>query len=222
MRDHNIPRIVFSSTAAVYGNPESIPITEESRKDPINPYGRSKLAFEYLLKSYEEAYGIRFAVLRYFNAAGAYKEYGEDHSPETHLIPLTLQVALGKREHISIFGTDYDTPDGTCLRDYIHVKDLADAHLLALEAIENQSVICNLGNGQGFSVRDVIETCRSVSGHSILAREEARREGDPARLTASAQSAKTKLGWNPQITDLQSIVETAWEWHSNHPNGYDS
>lgn len=221
MRDHNVRRIVFSSTAAVYGNPVDEPIQEDSRTIPINPYGRSKLAFEYILKSYEEAYGINYAVLRYFNAAGATQTIGEDHDPETHIIPLTLQVALGQREHISIFGTDYNTPDGTCVRDYIHVSDLAEAHRLALESIRNESITCNLGNGQGFSVREVIEACRVVSGHPIPAVEAARRPGDPDRLTASAKRARECLGWTPQITDLRDIVASAWNWHQNHPNGYD-
>ncbi|MDX9752767.1 MAG: UDP-glucose 4-epimerase GalE [bacterium] len=220
MRDHGVERIVFSSTAAVYGNPVTVPIEEDMEKVPINPYGRSKLAFEYMLKSYEEAYGIRYAVLRYFNAAGATEAYGEDHAPETHLIPLTLQVALGKREQIAIYGTDYDTPDGTCLRDYIHVCDLAEAHRLALEFIQSESVTCNLGNGQGFSVREVIETCRAVTGHSIPVQEAPRRPGDPARLTASAQRARTTLGWSPRYPDLRQIVESAWNWHKTHPEGY--
>ncbi|MDP8245374.1 MAG: UDP-glucose 4-epimerase GalE [Candidatus Hinthialibacter antarcticus] len=222
MRDHDVKRIVFSSTAAVYGNPEDEPIQEDSRTIPINPYGRSKLAFEYILKSYEEAYGIHYAVLRYFNAAGATQTIGEDHDPETHIIPLTLQVALGQREHISIFGADYDTPDGTCVRDYIHVSDLAEAHRLALEFIRNESITCNLGNGQGFSVREVIEACRVVSEHPIPAIEAPRRPGDPDRLTASAQRAKERLGWTPQITDLRDIVASAWNWHKKNPNGYDS
>ncbi len=222
MRDHDVKRIVFSSTAAVYGNPEDGPIQEDSRTQPINPYGRSKLAFEYILKSYQEAYGINHAVLRYFNAAGATKTLGEDHDPETHIIPLTLQVALGQREKIFIFGTDYDTPDGTCVRDYIHVSDLAEAHRLAIESIRNESITCNLGNGQGFSVREVIEACRTVSGRPIPAEEASRRAGDPARLTASAQRAQDVLGWRPQISHLNDIVASAWNWHQAHPNGYDS
>ncbi|MBZ0256173.1 UDP-glucose 4-epimerase GalE [bacterium] len=221
MREHDVRRIVFSSTAAVYGNPVDEPIQEDSRTIPINPYGRSKLAFEYILKSYEEAYGINYAVLRYFNAAGATQTIGEDHDPETHIIPLTLQVALGQREHISIFGTDYNTPDGTCIRDYIHVSDLAEAHRLALEYIRKESITCNLGNGHGFSVREVIEACRVVSEHPIPAVETARRPGDPDRLTASAKRAQESLGWTPQITDLRDIVASAWNWHKNHPNGYD-
>lgn len=221
MKDRGVNRIVFSSTAAVYGDPETVPIQEDSRTVPINPYGRSKLAFEYLLKSYEEAYGIRHAILRYFNAAGASGGLGEDHDPETHLIPLTLQVALGQRESIAIMGTDYATPDGTCVRDYIHVSDLAEAHRLALDAIRNESLICNLGNGHGFSVREVIETCREVTGHPIPAVETARRPGDPSRLTASAERAKSLLGWTPQKPDLREIAADAWAWHRAHPNGYE-
>ncbi len=220
MRRHGVNRIVFSSTAAVYGNPERVPIQEDDRTEPINPYGRSKLAFEYLLKSYEEAYGIRYAVLRYFNAAGATDTLGEDHSPETHLIPLVLQVALGKREFISIFGTDYDTRDGTCIRDYIHVSDLAEAHLLALDTIKTKSLTCNLGNGRGYSVREVVETARDVTNHPIPAREEARRTGDPARLTASADRARQLLGWEPKRPELRTIVESAWKWHRANPDGY--
>lgn len=221
MRDSGVKRIVFSSTAAVYGNPERIPIQEDSRTDPINPYGRSKLAFEYLLKSYEDAHGIRYAALRYFNAAGATREYGEDHKPETHLIPLILQVPLGQRDHIAIYGTNYDTPDGTCIRDYIHVSDLADAHILALEYIRTQSITCNLGNGLGFSVREAIDAARAVTGHPIPAAEQERRAGDPARLTASSERARQALGWTPQRADLREIVESAWKWHSAHPNGYE-
>ncbi len=220
MRDHEVGRIVFSSTAATYGQPKESPIKEESRTEPINPYGRSKLAFEFMLKSYEEAYGIKHAVLRYFNAAGASEAFGEDHDPETHIIPLTLQVALGQREHIGIFGTDFDTPDGSCVRDYIHIRDLAEAHRLALEYIRDQSITCNLGNGLGFSVREVIETCREVSGHPIPAVETDRRPGDPAHLTASADRARKNLKWEPQIPELKDIVESAWQWHKKHPNGY--
>ncbi len=220
MRIHKIPRIVFSSTAAVYGNSDTIPIDEDSRKEPINAYGRSKLAFEYLLQSYEEAYGIHFAILRYFNAAGATGTLGEDHLPETHLIPIVLQVALGQREYISIYGTDYDTPDGSCIRDFIHVSDLADAHLLALEYIKNESIVCNLGNGHGNTVREVIETARKVTGHAIPCKEEPRRPGDPARLTASAKRAQSKLGWIPKHPKVKDIIESAWKWHQAHPNGY--
>ena len=220
MRKYGVGRIVFSSTAATYGNPERTPIQENDRTEPINPYGRSKLAFEYLLKSYEEAYGIRHSVLRYFNAAGATDTLGEDHQPETHLIPLILQVALGKRENIAIFGADYNTPDGTCVRDYIHVTDLADAHLRALDYCKNQSITCNLGNGLGFTVRQVIDAARSVTKHSIPATEQARRAGDPDNLTASSDRARQELGWQPRFADLESIVESAWKWHQIHPNGY--
>ncbi len=219
MRDHGVKRIVFSSTAAVYGNPEKTPIEEDICKEPINPYGRSKLAFEYMLKSFEEAYGIQHASLRYFNAAGATRYKGEDHHPETHLIPLILHVALGKRDKIMIFGTDYKTSDGTCVRDYIHVSDLANAHVLALEQIKKESIVCNLGNGLGFTVRQVVETSRAVTGHPIPASEKPRRPGDPAVLTASSERARRILGWEPKY-DLKQIIEDAWKWHSEHPNGY--
>ena len=220
MRKWDVNRIVFSSTAAVYGNPEEVPIQEDTRTEPVNPYGRSKLAFEYLLKSFEEAYGIHYAALRYFNAAGATEMNGEDHHPETHLIPIILQAALGKRDSIAIFGTDYDTPDGSCVRDYIHVSDLAEAHLLALDYIRNESLTCNLGNGQGYSVREVIETARQVTGHPIPTEECPRRSGDPARLTASAERARSRLGWIPKEPELRSIIQSAWQWARANPNGY--
>ncbi|MBI1388168.1 MAG: UDP-glucose 4-epimerase GalE [bacterium] len=222
MQRRGVKRIVFSSTAAVYGNPLSVPITEDSVKIPINAYGRSKLAFEYLLKSYEEAYGINHAILRYFNAAGATESLGEDHTPETHLIPIILDVAQGKRESIAMYGTDYDTPDGTCVRDYIHVSDLADAHLLALEHIHQESIVCNLGNGQGFSVREVIEAARRATGHPIPAKEAPRRPGDPGVLTASSDRARQTLGWTPRIPELGDIIASAWAWRQRHPNGYES
>ena len=222
MRNHNVNRIVFSSTCATYGSVTKVPITEDFPTDPINPYGRTKLAFEFLLRSYEESYGIRHAILRYFNAAGAIKELGEDHPTETHLIPLIMQVALGQRENISIFGTDYDTPDGTCIRDYIHVSDLASAHLNALDYIKEKSITCNLGTGSGSSVLEVIEAAREITGHPIPVIEAPKRSGDPARLTASAQYAKQELGWTAQYTDIKDIIRTAWEWHQNHPNGYKS
>ena len=220
MKKYGVKRIVFSSTAATYGNPERIPIQENDRTEPINPYGRSKLAFEFLLKSYEEAHGIRHAVLRYFNAAGGTAALGEDHQPETHLIPLILQVASGKRENIAMFGTDYATPDGTCVRDYIHVLDLADAHLRALEYAKNESITCNLGNGLGFSVRQVIDAARAVTKHPIPAIEHPRRAGDPDNLTASSKRARQVLGWKPQFADLDPIIESAWKWHQQHPYGY--
>jgi UDP-glucose-4-epimerase GalE len=224
MRHCDVKRMVFSSTAAVYGNPERIPIREDDRLRPINPYGASKLCVEYMLQGYAEAYGLGFAVLRYFNVAGAHPDggIGEDHEPETHLIPLTLQVALGQREKIFIFGEDYDTPDGTCVRDYIHVCDLVDAHLLAAEAIQPGRVITyNLGNGEGFSVRQVIETCRAVTGHEIPAERADRRPGDPDKLVAGSACAMDQLGWKPRYPQLETIVAHAWQWHQSHPNGYD-
>ncbi|MBN2329287.1 MAG: UDP-glucose 4-epimerase GalE [Candidatus Omnitrophica bacterium] len=220
MRDHDVKRIVFSSTCATYGDVQEVPIDESHPQQPINPYGCSKLAFELLLRSYEISYGIRHAILRYFNASGATAEHGEDHNPETHLIPLVLQVALGQREHISIFGADYDTPDGSCIRDYIHVSDLADAHIRALEYCKNESLFCNLGSEHGYSVREVIEAARKITKHPIPAVEAERRAGDPPRLVASSKKAKELLGWTPRFTDIDKIVETAWLWHQKHPNGY--
>ncbi len=224
MREVGVSTLVFSSTAAVYGTPESIPIGETDRLAPINPYGASKLCVEYMLQAYAAAYEMAFVSLRYFNVAGADPEggIGEDHHPETHLIPLVLQVALGQREQIKIFGHDYDTPDGTCVRDYIHVCDLADAHVLALSAAEaGQVKAYNLGNGAGFSVREVIESCRTVTGHAIPAENAPRRPGDPARLVASADKAREELNWLPKFPDLETIVAHAWAWHQSHPNGYD-
>lgn len=226
MRDHGIKRIVFSSTAATYGEPENIPILEGDRTFPTNPYGESKLAVEKILKWCDNAYGIKYTALRYFNAAGAHVSsmIGEDHSPESHLIPLILQVALGKREKIMIFGDDYPTPDGTCVRDYIHVTDLADAHLLAVQRLRDGgvSLICNLGNGKGFSVKEVIEVTRKVTGCAIKAEIVKRRAGDPAVLIASSDKAKRILGWDPKYASLERIIGTAWLWHKNHPNGYKS
>ena len=225
MRDYGVKKIVFSSTAATYGEPESIPILEGDKTFPTNPYGESKLAVEKILKWCDNAYGIKYTALRYFNAAGAHVsgKIGEDHSPESHLIPLILEVALGKREKIMIFGDDYATEDGTCIRDYIHVTDLADAHLLAVERLRNggQSIICNLGNGKGFSVKEVIEVSRKVTGHEIKAEMAERRAGDPAILIASSDKAKSELGWNPKYNSLETIIGSAWEWHKNHPNGYE-
>ncbi|KPK83926.1 MAG: hypothetical protein AMJ81_06950 [Phycisphaerae bacterium SM23_33] len=223
MRSAGVAKLVFSSTAAVYGQPERIPICEEDRTDPINPYGASKRCVEYMLEAFARAYGAGFVSLRYFNVAGAAPEgdIGEDHRPETHLIPLVLQVPLGRRGSVKIFGEDYDTPDGTCIRDYIHVMDLAAAHVLALEAIEpGQLKVFNLGNGQGFSVREVIEACREVTGHEIPAESAPRRRGDPPKLVASCQKAETELGWRRQFADLQTIVAHAWNWHKSHPNGF--
>ncbi|AJD92341.1 UDP-glucose 4-epimerase [Jeotgalibacillus malaysiensis] len=225
MERHGVKKLVFSSTAATYGEPESDLLTEEDTVSPTNPYGETKLAVEKMLKWSSEAYGIHSIALRYFNVAGADPEglRGEDHDPETHLIPIILQVALGQRDHISIFGTDYATPDGTCIRDYIHVSDLVDAHLLALEKLESdpETTVFNLGNGQGFSVKEVIDTARKVTGHDIPAKEEARRAGDPAKLVASAEKARIILKWNPVYTNLHDIIESAWKWHEAHPHGYD-
>jgi UDP-glucose 4-epimerase len=219
-----VKQIVFSSTAAVYGEPEQVPIPEDHPKNPTNPYGFSKLTFEGILQFYEQAYGLRFISLRYFNAAGADREgqIGEDHTPETHLIPIVLQTALGARAHLELYGTDYPTPDGTCVRDYIHVADLSQAHLLALKALAagGDSAIYNLGNGQGYSNREVIETARKVTGKMIKVIDGPRRPGDPAVLVASAEKIKADLGWDPQYPDLEQIIATAWHWHKNHPNGY--
>ncbi|KYH34719.1 UDP-glucose 4-epimerase [Clostridium tepidiprofundi DSM 19306] len=224
MKEHGVKYIVFSSTAAVYGEPENIPIVEEDKTFPTNPYGESKLAVEKILKWCDNAYGIKYTALRYFNAAGAHisGKIGEHHNPETHLIPIILQVALKKREKIMVFGDDYDTKDGTCIRDYIHVSDLANAHLLALERLMsgNDSKIYNLGNGKGFSVKEVIETARNVTGKEIKAEIAARRAGDPAVLVASSDKAKSELGWKPKYDSLETIIETAWIWHKNHPYGY--
>ena len=224
MVENNIDKIVFSSTAATYGEPERVPIMESDKTEPTNPYGETKLAMEKMFKWTGKAHGLRYVSLRYFNACGAYKDgnIGEDHNPESHLIPLILQVPNGKREFISIFGNDYPTPDGTCIRDYIHVSDLAQAHILALEYLEKggESDIFNLGNGVGFSVREVIETARKVTGHPIPAKETARRAGDPAQLIASSEKAKTVLGWKPCHDSLEEIISSAWNWHKNHPNGF--
>ena len=224
MIDNNVDKIVFSSTAATYGEPENIPILESDRTCPTNPYGETKLAMEKMMKWSANAYQLRYVSLRYFNACGAHKsgKLGEAHNPESHLIPLVLQVPNGKREGVSIYGTDYDTPDGTCIRDYIHVTDLAKAHILAVEYLMKggESNVFNLGNGVGYSVREVIETARKVTGHPIPAVEIPRRAGDPARLVASGEKAKTVLGWEPKITSLEDIIRSAWVWHSTHPNGY--
>jgi UDP-glucose 4-epimerase len=219
---HQVPRFVFSSTAAVYGEPRRIPITEDDPLDPTNAYGEAKLMVERMLAWFHRCHGLRYASLRYFNAAGGTAERGEAHRPETHLIPLVLQVALGQRKAISIFGTDYPTKDGTCIRDYIHIQDLATAHLLALDGLaEHEQLICNLGSGNGFSVREIIEIARKVTGKKIEAIEEPRRPGDPAVLVASSDKIKRVLGWNPQHSDVEAIVRSAWEWHQSHPNGYE-
>lgn len=224
MTEHNVKYIVFSSTAATYGEPENIPIDENDKTFPTNPYGESKLSVEKILKWCDKAYGIKYTSLRYFNAAGAHinGSIGEDHRPETHLIPIILQVALGKREKIMIFGDDYNTEDGTCVRDYIHVSDLASAHLLALKRLKNgeKSSIFNLGNGKGFSVKEVIDTTRKVTGANIKAEIAPKRAGDPAILIASSEKAIKELGWCPKYDSLETIIETAWNWHKNHPEGY--
>lgn len=219
-----VPYLVFSSTAATFGEPERVPIEENDRQLPTNPYGESKLMVEHMLKWCDQAHGLKYCALRYFNVAGARPDgsIGEDHRPETHLIPLILQVAQGKREKLSLFGTDYPTKDGTCVRDYIHVDDLIDAHVLALDYLRagNPSAAFNLGNGQGFSNREIIEAARRVTGHPIPVTEEARRPGDPAVLIASSKKAMEVLGWQPQYTEVEDIIATAWQWHSSHPNGY--
>ena len=223
MRETGVKKLVFSSTAAVYGEPKTVPIPEESELSPINPYGASKLCVEYMLRAYAAAYGFGVVSLRYFNVAGAHPDgdIGEAHTPETHLIPLVLQVAAGTRPHISVFGDDYATPDGTCVRDYIHVCDLADAHVLAVAAAtEGKVKVYNLGNGEGFSVLEVIQTCRQVTGQVIPSVLSPRRPGDPDRLVASSQRATEELGWQPKYPYLKEIVGHAWAWHKSHPNGY--
>jgi UDP-glucose 4-epimerase len=220
MRAGGVNKIVFSSTAAVYGEPEEQPISESARTNPTNPYGETKLAFERAMHWWELAYGLRYASLRYFNAAGATDQCGEDHDPETHLIPITLQAALGKRVNVEIYGEDYPTADGTCIRDYIHVVDLARAHILALDGLQERSAIYNLGcGGEGYSVREVIETARLVTGKQIPVRIGPRRAGDPAVLIASSDRIKS-LGWQPQFQDLRLIVESTWRWLLAHPEGY--
>lgn len=223
-RRNGIQKFVFSSTCATYGTPTVVPINEDEKQKPINPYGNTKLAVERALFDYAGAYPFGFCALRYFNAAGAVADasLGEDHTPETHLIPIVLQVALGKRPHVEILGTDYPTPDGTCVRDYIHVDDLASAHILALDKIRPGSQLTyNVGIGRGYSVREVIETAREVTGKSIAVKEAPRRPGDPPVLVANAEKIRKELGWAPKYTDLRSIVSTAWAWHSTHPNGYE-
>jgi UDP-glucose 4-epimerase len=223
LRRHGVQRFVFSSTAATYGMPETMPITEETPQLPINPYGRTKLAVERALGDYARAYGWGIAALRYFNASGAHAggAIGEDHRPETHLIPLALQAAQGRRPHLQVFGSDYPTPDGTCVRDYIHVDDLAEAHLLALERLEpGRELYYNLGIGRGYSVREVIRAVEEVTGKRVPVQEGARRAGDPAVLVASSTRIQRELGWTPRYTDLHRIVATAWQWHEAHPKGY--
>src|SRR5437870_4579289 len=222
MLNCDVTRLVFSSTCATYGQPETLPIEENAPTRPTNPYGESKLAFERALPWYEQSYGLRYASLRYFNAAGATEQCGEWHDPETHLIPVVLQVAAGMRPEVSIFGDDYPTRDGTCARDYIHIVDLARAHILALGILDERSAIYNLGcGGDGYTVREVIEVAREVTGREIKTRIAPRREGDPALLIASAEKIKRELGWKPQFQDLRVIIQTAWDWLCAHPRGYE-
>jgi len=224
MNEFNIKYIVFSSTAATYGEPKQIPITEDTETSPTNPYGESKLMMEKMMKWCDKAYGIKYVALRYFNVAGAKEtaKIGEDHSPETHLIPLVLEVPLGKREAITIYGDDYDTEDGTCVRDYVHVEDLVDAHILALEYLvnKNTSNVFNLGSNTGFSVKEIIEVARKVTGHSIPSILGERRAGDPSKLVASSAKAREILGWSPSKTSVEKIIEDAWNWHKNNPKGF--
>lgn len=221
MRDVGVKRLVFSSTAAVYGEPEKQPIEETDPTNPTNPYGETKLTFERALQWYERAYGIRYASLRYFNAAGATEHCGEWHDPETHLIPLVLQAAIGQREHVEIYGEDYATRDGTCVRDYIHVVDLARAHILALQILDERSAIYNLGcGGDGYSVREVIDVANEITGREIPIKVGPRRFGDPAVLIASSEKIKRELGWEPQFQDVRKIVDSAWRWLLQHPRGY--
>jgi UDP-glucose 4-epimerase len=213
-----VNRLVFSSTCAIFGPPERLPIDETLPQRPINPYGESKLAFERILRWYDELHGLRFVTLRYFNAAGASEKLGEEHRVETHLIPNVLKVALGQKAEVEIYGTDYETPDGTCIRDYIHILDLARAHVLALQA--PASAFYNLGTGGGTSVREVIESCRKITGHEIPVIEKPRRPGDPARLVAASEKVQRELGWRPQFQNIDAIIESAWKWHQKFPNGY--
>jgi UDP-glucose 4-epimerase len=218
MVENGVKRFVFSSTCATYGIPETVPIDELAPQKPVNPYGESKLIFEKILRWFDEIHGVTFASLRYFNAAGATEAFGEDHRIETHLIPCVLQVPLGKREHAQVFGRDYPTPDGSCIRDYIHVTDLAQAHALALEV--KKSDFFNLGIGGGVSVLEVIDACKKVTGKDIPVVEQPRRPGDPPRLIAAAGKAQEVLGWRPQFGGIEDIVSSAWSWHVRHPNGY--
>ncbi|MFC1676264.1 UDP-glucose 4-epimerase GalE [Planctomycetota bacterium] len=225
METAGVEKFVFSSSAAVYGMPAKVPIAEDAATEPINPYGATKLAVEQICHWQNQAGKLRYAALRYFNACGAGDngKLGEDHSPESHLIPLIIQAAMGKRKDIKIFGTDYPTPDGTCIRDYIHIEDLCSAHLLALERLDEKAeLIYNLGNGKGYSVREVIDSVRKVSGKDFKVTESGRRPGDPPILNSDAARAKNELGWKPRFPQLDAIVETAWKWHSENPNGYES
>lgn len=218
-KENSVRKFVFSSTCATYGVPERMPMDETLPQSPVNPYGESKLMFEKMLLWFERLHGLEFVAFRYFNAAGATERFGEDHRIETHLIPNVLRVALGQREQCDIFGTDYPTPDGTCIRDYIHILDLAQAHILALQP--GKRGFFNLGNGEGYSVREVIDTCQRVSGKPIKTEEKPRRPGDPPRLVAAADKARSELGWSPQYPKLEQIVSSAWAWHVKHPQGYE-
>ena len=222
---HDVKKIVFSSTAATYGEPKNIPILESDETNPTNAYGETKLCMEKMMKWADKAHGVKYISLRYFNVAGAHEsgEIGEDYNPETHLIPLILQVPLGKREFISIFGDDYETHDGTCIRDYIHVTDLADAHILAVHKLRegSESNIYNLGSGNGFTVKEMIETARKVTGHEIPAKVCERRAGDPAKLVASSEKARRELGWVPKHENVEDMISSAWNWHQKHPNGFE-
>jgi UDP-glucose-4-epimerase GalE len=223
MLEHDVRAMVFSSSCAVYGEPERVPMTEDDPKNPINPYGRTKLTFEHLLEDCDAAHGLKSVALRYFNAAGATADLGEDHDPETHIIPLVLKVLLGLSPRVEVFGDDYPTPDGTCVRDYVHVSDLAQAHERALGILRNgESDRINLGNGNGFSVFEVIKASERVTGTSVRFEVAGRREGDPATLVASAARAADVLAWQPSYTSLEAIIETAWKWHKEHPHGYGS
>ncbi|MFZ8764324.1 UDP-glucose 4-epimerase GalE [Enterococcus diestrammenae] len=225
MHAHDVKHIVFSSTAATYGEPEVVPIAEDMPTNPKNPYGESKLMMEKMMKWCDNAYGMKYVALRYFNVAGAKADasIGEDHDPETHLVPIILQVALGQRQALKIFGDDYDTPDGTCIRDYVQVEDLIAAHILALEYLKagNDSNVFNLGSNNGYSVKEMLDAAREATGKEIPAEIAPRRAGDPAKLVAASEKAKTVLGWEPAYTDIKEIIRTAWNWHASHPNGYD-
>jgi UDP-glucose 4-epimerase len=220
---NRVSRFVFSSTAAVFGDPKTPLIVESAPKAPLNPYGETKLQVEGMLRWFQQIHGVRYAVLRYFNVAGAWDGHGEHHDPESHLIPNVLQVAMGKRPSVSLFGTDYPTPDGSCVRDYVHIYDLAVAHMLVMDALkDNEALAYNLGNGNGFSVREVIAAARKITGHAIPVAEMPRRPGDPPVLVASSEKIGKELGWKPKYGTLESIIQTAWEWHREHPNGYGS
>lgn len=225
MQEAGVKTIVFSSTAATYGEPDQMPIVESMPTQPENPYGESKLMMEKIMKWCDRAYGIRYVALRYFNVAGAKADasIGEDHHPETHLIPIILQTALGQRPYLGIYGDDYDTPDGTCIRDYVYVEDLIAAHIAALAYLQagNESNIFNLGSNTGYSVKEMVEAARRVTGKPILTKHLPRRAGDPSKLVASSEKAKNMLEWEPQLTDIQAIIKTAWDWHVSHPNGYE-